>query len=32
MRFKVISDRSYTLNSRKQADLSDTKYPLGHTS
>jgi hypothetical protein len=31
MRFKVVSDRSYTLNSRKQADLSDTKLPLGHT-
>jgi hypothetical protein len=25
MRFRVVSDRSYILNSRKQADLSDTK-------
>jgi hypothetical protein len=25
MRFRVVSDRSYILNSRKQADLTDNK-------
>jgi hypothetical protein len=30
-RFTVVSDRTMTLNSRNQANLSDTKHPLNFT-
>ena len=30
-RFRIVSDRTFTLNARKQAELSDAKYGLNTT-